>query len=112
MIVIFATELEINFDQLDYSYTEGEPGAHDIRVQFRRTQSPFTLILHPVSHGEAFENFYVDNLIGEILDEERATSGKINHMSTNIIFGFYMRKLYAQITQQACKASYALLGFV
>ena len=74
---LFVTELEINFEYHRYSFTEGEAGALDIKVQFRRTQNPFTLILHPVSHREAVERFHVENFIytpqGEV---ERATAGK------------------------------------
>ena len=85
MIVIFATELEINFDQLDYSITEGGSSAQEIRVEFRRTQNPFTLILYPISHSEAVY-YHVDSFIGETPgDDERATSGKFNYMSSNII---------------------------
>ena len=54
-------------------------GAQNIKVQFRRTQNPFTLILYPVSHVEAIEDFSVDNFVGAPPYEEvnRATSGKI-----------------------------------
>ena len=69
----------INFDLPEYSFVEGEPGAQDIRVQFRRTQNPFTLILYPVSHTEAMESYNIENFVGAPPEEEvdRATSGKI-----------------------------------
>ena len=55
------------------------PGAQNIKVQHKRTQNPFTLILYPVSHTEAIINFSVDNFVGTPPEEEvaRATSGKI-----------------------------------
>ena len=73
------TELEINFELLEYSFTEGETGAQDIKVQFRRTQNSFTLRLHPVSYTEAIENFHVGNFVGAPPEDDidRATSGKI-----------------------------------
>ena len=47
-------------------------------MQFKRTQSPFTLILYPVSHTEAIEDFSVENFVGAppAQEVERATSGK------------------------------------
>ena len=71
-------ELEINFDQLEYYFTEGEPGAQDIKVQFRRTQNRFTLTLYPASHTEAIQRFSVQNFVGALPEEvvDSATSGK------------------------------------
>ena len=75
---MFATELEINFEQLVYSFTEGELAAQDIKVQFKRTQNPFNLTLYPVSHTEAIQRFSVESFVGAPPAEEidRATSGK------------------------------------
>ena len=72
------TELEINFDLREYSFTEGAPEAQDIKVQFYRTQNEFTLILYPVSHIEAIQRFGVENFVGDPPADEvaRATSGK------------------------------------
>ena len=39
--------LEINFEEADYSITEGTPLS--VLMQFRRTQSPFNITLRPVS---------------------------------------------------------------
>ena len=73
------TELEINFDQLDYSFTEGVASVPDIKVQFKRTQNPFTLMLYPVSHREAVKRFRVDSFIFDPpqTETEGATAGKI-----------------------------------
>ena len=50
----------------------------DIKVQFRKTQSPFTLTLYPVSHLEAVEKFHVANFIDPPQSHvEMATPGKI-----------------------------------
>ena len=78
-MLLICTELEIRFDLREYSFTEGEAGGHYIKVQFRRTQNPFTLILYPVSHTEAIEDFNVTNFVGAPPEKEvdKATSGKI-----------------------------------
>ena len=57
--------------------TEGVTTAQPIKVQFQRTQNPFTLTLHPVSHREAIDDFHVDNFIIDPpqSDVEMATSG-------------------------------------
>ena len=68
----------MNFDQLDYSFTEGVASVPEIKVQFKRTQNPFTLMLYPVSHREAVERFHVDNFIinSPQTEDERAAAGK------------------------------------
>ena len=77
--LLFCIELEINFDQPEYSFTEGEAVIQAIKVQFRRTQVPFTLTLYPVSYTEAVENFQVNNFIIEPPQREleMATAGEI-----------------------------------
>ena len=51
----------------------------EIEVHFKRTQHPFTLILHPVSLMDALDTFHVDNFIIDPphLEVEKATSGKV-----------------------------------
>ena len=50
----------------------------DIKVQFRKTQSPFNLTLRPVSHLEAVEKFHVGKFIDPPQrDVAMATPGKI-----------------------------------
>ena len=39
--------MEINFEEADYSIIEGSPLS--VLMQFRRTQSPFTLTVRPVT---------------------------------------------------------------
>ena len=58
---------------------EGVVSVQEIKVQFKRTQHPFTLILHPVSLIEALDTFHVDNFIVDPphLEVEKATSGKM-----------------------------------
>ena len=58
---------------------EGVATAQKIKVQFMRTQNPFTLMLYPVSHREAVERFHVDNFIFDPpqTEAEMATAGKI-----------------------------------
>ena len=76
-MLFFTAELEINFDLVEYSFTEGEASVLEIKVQFMRTQNPFNLALYPVSDAEAIDRFHVVNFIGESphRDIERATSG-------------------------------------
>lgn len=66
--------LEINFEEADYSIEEGIDLSQSIRMQFRATQNDFTLILCPLSIGEAEEQN-----VGRFIDfssiESRATSG-------------------------------------
>lgn len=49
------TELEINFREADYSFTEGSPDRPRIELQFRQAQNPFTVTLYPVSITEALD---------------------------------------------------------
>ena len=61
--------------------TEGEEGAQDIILHFRRTQNEFNLIVYPVSHREAVESFRVENFIinPPQREVERATAGIAIH---------------------------------
>ena len=47
--------LEINFEEADYSITEGDPWPPTIRLQFRKTQNPFTMTVFSVSITEAID---------------------------------------------------------
>ena len=49
------TVLEINFEEPDYSITEGDPWPPTIGLQFGRTQNPFTMSLFSVSIMEAID---------------------------------------------------------
>ena len=55
IFAILHPELQINFEEADYSFTEGSANPLVIRVQFRETQIPFSLILSPLSIGQAQE---------------------------------------------------------
>ena len=68
-------ELEINFDEADYSITEGDTMSPQISLQFRITESDFTLMLTPVTLMEAEEIFEVNNFINTA-NLSQATSGE------------------------------------
>ena len=55
MVHTFYIVLEINFEEEDYSITEGDPWPPTIRLQFRRTQNPFTMTLFSVTITEAID---------------------------------------------------------
>lgn len=69
IFAILHPELQINFEEADYSFREGSVNPLVIRVQFRETQIPFSLILSPLSIGQARElsstdtDFRVSNFI-------------------------------------------------
>lgn len=69
--------LEINFGESDYSIMEGSPDRPRILFQFRRTQNPFTVTLHPVSITEALDpaGFSASDFISAE-DISEATPGK------------------------------------
>ena len=71
---VLYTGLEINFEKTEYSIVEGSPLS--VLVQFRPTQSPFTLTVKPVSIASAETSglgdfIYVDN----IQEDSGATAG-------------------------------------
>lgn len=69
--------LQINFAEADYSLVEGSLLTNPIRIQFRNTQNPFTLILSPVSIREAEDIFKVEQFVDTSGDPgSLATSGK------------------------------------
>ena len=57
------TELEISFEESQYSIIEGETLSKEIKLQFRGTQSPFTVTLYPVSITAANTDFDVGDFI-------------------------------------------------
>ena len=73
------TELEINFDELDYSIEEGDSTANLITVQYRRTENDFTLRLTPVSITDSELMYDVVAFVDptDIDEEARATAGDI-----------------------------------
>ena len=68
--------LEINFEEAGYSITEGSP--LNVLIQFRPTQSPFTLTVRPVpiasADGSDLEDYINCTCIAEA---SRATAGRI-----------------------------------
>ena len=77
LIIILYVVLQINFAEADYLSTEGSTLTNPIRLQFRNTQNPFTLILSPVSIEEAEDIFKVEQFIDTSGGPgSQATSGK------------------------------------
>ena len=79
------TELQIAFEDSEYSVTEGAGLSTPIRLQFRSTQSPFNIILSPVTIATA-----VDKRLGSfinsdnILEDARATAGELDVAVKNV----------------------------
>ena len=71
------TELQINFEELDYSINEGDSTANLITMQYRRTENDFTLRLTPVSIADSESMYDVGDFVPEIDEEARATAGDI-----------------------------------
>ena len=73
------TELQINFEELDYSINEGESTANVITMQYRRTENDFTLRLTPVSIADSESMYDVMPFVdpADIDEEARATAGDI-----------------------------------
>ena len=72
------TELQINFEQVDYVIMEGSTERPVIRLRFRTVQNPFNITIRPVDidyierkNLSSFINFMGSNI------NARATSGKI-----------------------------------
>ena len=72
--LLFDTGLEINFEEADYSVLEGTPLS--VLMQFRSTQSPFTLSVRPISIANA-EDRGLEGFINcaSIEEASRATAG-------------------------------------
>ena len=51
----FYIVLEINFEETHYYVTEGDSRLPTLRLQFRRTQNPFTMTLFSVTITEAID---------------------------------------------------------
>ena len=73
------TELEINFEELDYSIDEGDSTANLITMQYSRTENDFTLRLTPVSIADSESMYDVVAFVdpADIDEEARATAGDI-----------------------------------
>ena len=73
------TELQINFEELDYSIDEGDSTANLITMQYRRTENDFTLRLTPVSIADSETMYDVVAFVdpADIDEEARATAGDI-----------------------------------
>ena len=78
--------LEINFEDSDYSSTEGSGLRTPITMQFRNNQNPFTIIFSPVTiataEGKGVGNFINSDTIEE---EARATAGGVMVMGCDCI---------------------------
>ena len=62
--------LEVNIEEADYSVIEGEAENTVIKLQFRRTQNPFTVTVYPVNITQANKQFNVGNFFtGEVVDD-------------------------------------------
>ena len=73
------TELQINFEELDFSIDEGDSTANLITMQYRRTENDFTLRLTPVSIADSESMYDVVPFVdpADIDEEVRATAGDI-----------------------------------
>ena len=73
------TELQINFEELDYSIDEGDSTANLITMQYRRTENDFTLRLTPVSIADSESMYDVVAFVdpADTDEEARATAGDI-----------------------------------
>ena len=79
------TELQIAFEDTEYSVTEGAGLSTPIRLQFRGTQSPFNIIFSPVTITNA-----VDKRLGSFINSDniqedaRATAGELDVAVKNV----------------------------
>ena len=73
------TGLEINFEESDYSITEGAGLSVPITLQFRSNQNAFTVTLSPVTIDAVEGMGLGTNFISSetIDDESRAEQGKV-----------------------------------
>ena len=73
------TELQINFEKFDYCINEGDSTANVITMQYRRTESDFTLRLTPVSIADSESMYDVVVFVdpADIGEAARATAGDI-----------------------------------
>ena len=71
------TELQINFEELDFSIDEGDSTADLITMQYRRTENDFALRLTPVSIADSQSMYDVVAFVNpaDIDEEARATAG-------------------------------------
>ena len=90
IIIIFVPSvLEINFLESDYSGVEGSAElSSPIMIQLRQNQTPFTLMLSPVSIDTAESKglgFFINS--ETILSGSRATAGIVNVPHNNSLNG-------------------------
>ena len=80
--------LEVNFEEADYSITEGTPLS--VLMQFRRTQSPFNITFRAVSISSAEDCGLGDFINCAAIGEDfRATPGtKIMGVPESYVGGF------------------------
>ena len=74
------TELQINFEKLDYCIDEGDSTANLITMRYRRTENDFTLRLTPVSMSDSESMYDVAAFVDphDSDEEARATAGDIH----------------------------------
>ena len=77
--ILFIVGLEINIEEADYSIPENAENNPVIRLQFRRTQSSFTMTILPVSIVDLNQNFSFnaeDFINIPVISEAIATAGE------------------------------------
>ena len=74
---VHCTELEINFQELDYVVSEGDQEGL-IVLRLREVQNSFTLTLHPVTITEALNpaGFNLSDFVTPVPADAQATPGK------------------------------------
>ena len=74
---VHCTELEINFQESEYIFSEDYRGS-SIILQLKEVQNSFTVTLHPVSITEArnASHFNVSAFVASVPAEAKATPGK------------------------------------
>ena len=71
------TGLEINFEEADYEFQEDLAYIPAIRLQFRITQSPFTLNIYPVSIIDFFNTDFDPSFDAEAFISSETNPGNI-----------------------------------
>ena len=91
IFVYYCIVLEINFEEPAYRLREGDPQLPPIRLLFRRTQSPITVSLFPVSITEAIDpaGFNMGDFIPSGISE--ATPG------TNVLSQHAVQLMYTDV---------------
>ena len=88
-LLSLSVDLEINFEQSDYSIVEGSKMlSSPIMLQFRMNQNPFTITLSPVTVNTTEDNdlgFFINSVT--IQDSFRAEAGMQDcYKLSNVLF--------------------------